>query len=816
MKFETRSSKSEASPKSEPRNGRSNTGSRSGIRISAFGFRIWDFAAVWALALLLAPAAFAQNAPHIGYVYPAGGQQGATFQLVVGGQYLAGVSNAYVSGAGVQARVLEYNRPLNQKEFTDLRDQLRELQERRRGVMQGARQRGGQPAAQISTNTWTAADEKTLAGIIEKILKNPPNRQGNPAIAETITVQVTMITNTQPGEQEIRLATPNGLSNPLVFCVGQLAEFSRPASKTPTPDLEPFLERLGKKPVPAKSETRITLPAIVNGQIMPGAMDRYRFAARRGQRLVVAASARALIPYLADAVPGWFQATLALYDAKGNELAYNDGYRFNPDPVLLFEIPADGDYAIEIKDSIYRGREDFVYRISIGELPFVTSNFPLGGPAGVQTTVELKGWNLPATNLTQAVKFAEPGVYQLSASNGDRISNLAPFAVDTLPECLEQEPNNTPENAQRVTLPILVNGRIDQPGDADVFRFEGRADEEVVAEVMARRLGSPLDSFLRLTDAAGKQIAFNDDHEDKGAGLETHHADSYLRATLPANGTFYVHLGDTQRKGGPEFGYRLRLSAPRPDFALRVVPSSLSVRAGASVPLTVYALRKDGFTNAITLELKDAPEGFKLSGAQVPANQDKVRFTLTAPAIPLSRPAGTLSPSEGERDGVRGLQLQGWAIIDGQAVFRPAVPAEDMMQAFAYRHLVPAREFTVAVSGRGMPPVRILSATPVKIPAGGTVRVRIGPVGPMFTNNFQLELSEPPEGVTLGAVVLGRGEAALELRCDAAKVKPGLKGNLIVNAFAGRPPATGRGQANNRRPAAGTLPTIPFEIVLPQ
>ena len=53
-----------------------------------------------------------------------------------------------------------------------------------------------------------------------------------------------------------------------------------------------------------------------------------------------------------------------------------------PIPVLYYEIPADGEYVVEIKDAIYRGREDFVYRITIGELPFVTSIFPLGGPAG--------------------------------------------------------------------------------------------------------------------------------------------------------------------------------------------------------------------------------------------------------------------------------------------------------------------------------------------------------------------------------------------------------------------------------------------------
>ena len=53
---------------------------------------------------------------------------------------------------------------------------------------------------------------------------------------------------------------------------------------------------------------------------------------------------------------------------------------------------------VEIRDSIYRGREDFVYRVTLGELPFVTSIFPLGGPAGTQTTVELTGWNLPAAS----------------------------------------------------------------------------------------------------------------------------------------------------------------------------------------------------------------------------------------------------------------------------------------------------------------------------------------------------------------------------------------------------------------------------------
>jgi hypothetical protein len=771
---------------------------------SPLKFGTWCFSGAWSLGsgisvgligLALEVSVHAQNTPHIGYVYPAGGQQGETFQVAVGGQFLDGVTNAFISGEGVRAEVVEFNKPMPQGQFNDLRDKLRLLQDRK----QAARREPN------STNVWTAADEKEMTAIREKMLKNPPNRQGNPAIAETVTLKLVATPKAAPGVREIRLSTPNGLSNPLVFEVGELPEYSASLAKVRNPDAERFRERLGRPAAdaPEKSDLRVTLPAVVNGQIMPGEVDHIRFAARKGQHLVVSASARALIPYLADAVPGWFQATLALYDAKGRELAYADDFRFNPDPVLYYEIPKDGDYTIEIKDSIYRGREDFVYRIAIGELPFVTSIFPLGGPAGGATTVECAGWNLAAPNLTQRVNFRASGVHQLSVTNGEHISNLVPFATDTLPESLEQEPNNTLATAQCVTLPLIVNGRIHAPGDVDVFSIEGQAGSELVAEVKARRLNSPLDSLLRLTDASGKQIAFNDDNDDQGAGLETHHADSYLRAKLPANGTFYLHLGDTQRKGGPEFAYRLRVSPPQPDFELRVVPSSLGIRGGATVPLTVFALRKDGFTNEIALALKDAPAGFKLSGASVPANRDKVRLTLTVPPTPTDTPIG--------------LALEGKAQVSGNNFVHAAIPADDLMQAFLYRHLVPAQELSVSVLGRGMQrgSPRILSDVPVQIPVGGTARVKVGAAGNAFTDRFQLELSDPPEGISIRNVTSSRDGAEIELVADAAKTKPGLNGNLIVNAFASRPPEAGKakGPANARRAPAGTLPAIPFEII---
>ena len=291
-----------------------------------------------------------------------------------------------------------------------------------------------------------------------------------------------------------------------------------------------------------------------------------------------------------------------------------------------------------------------------------------------------------------------------------------------------------------MTLPIIVNGRIDHPGDRDVFRFEGEAGQQIVAEVYARRLGSPVDSVLKLTDAAGKQLAFNDDHDDPSCGLLTHQADSWLTAKLPAAGTYYLHLYDAQNQGGPEYAYRLRISPPRPDFDLRIVPSSVNVRAGGTTAITVHALRREGFDGPIQLALKDAPFGFRLSGATVPAGQDKVRCTLSAPMDPGREPVA--------------LKMEGRATIDGREVRRAAVPAEDMMQAFYYHHFVPAQQWMVALVGRGGVAFRRPDEHPVTLPSGGSAILHFaGPHGPMI-KTLQFKLSEPPDGLSIQKTAL--------------------------------------------------------------
>jgi len=189
---------------------------------------------------------------------------------------------------------------------------------------------------------------------------------------------------------------------------------------------------------------------------------------------------------------------------------------------------------------------------------------------------------------------------------------------------------------------------------------------------------------LKITDGGGKVLAYNDDFDDPEAGTNTHSADSYLSLKLPADGTYYVHLGDTARAGGEEYAYRLRISHPQPDFSLFCVPSSVSVASKGSGMVNVQVVRKEGFTGLIKVTLKDPPAGFIGAASYV------VRHTDDNTLLNENQLDGKFHPMN--------LAIEGRAKIGEREIAHLAIPAEDRMQAFLWRHLVPAQGLELLVS----------------------------------------------------------------------------------------------------------------------
>jgi hypothetical protein len=131
-------------------------------KTSAYGLLLALMAcapAVWGAA--------APREPHVGYVYPAGGRRGSTFEVTVGGQFLRGVTDVYVSGSGVHAKLVEYYHPprnLMPDQRRELQRRLYELREKRLAEL---KQQGREP--QIPDYVLNSWQPRTPPGEVEGV-----------------------------------------------------------------------------------------------------------------------------------------------------------------------------------------------------------------------------------------------------------------------------------------------------------------------------------------------------------------------------------------------------------------------------------------------------------------------------------------------------------------------------------------------------------------------------------------------------------------------------------------------------------------------
>ena len=114
---------------------------------------------------------------------------------------------------------------------------------------------------------------------------------------------------------------------------------------------------------------------------------------------------------------------------------------------------------------------------------------------------------------------------------------------------VEKEPNDGFAQAQKLTLPITIDGTIGKEKDVDVFLLEGKSGQKIAAEILAARLGSPADLRLTLYNAEYHVLAESDNTRGE--------PDPRISFTLPRDGTYYLGVQESNDLGGPQYGYRL-------------------------------------------------------------------------------------------------------------------------------------------------------------------------------------------------------------------------------------------------------------------
>ncbi len=156
-----------------------------------------------------------------------------------------------------------------------------------------------------------------------------------------------------------------------------------------------------------------------------------------------------------------------------------------------------------------------------------------------------------------ASEDAQLGVRDLRLLTPRGTSTLGQLVVVRDPVVYEIAKNNTAAEAQEVTLPATICGRIERAEDVDFFRFTGKAGARLVFHVRCMRLQDRIhdlqkhaDPLIALRNASGTTIAVVDNHFA---------ADPLMSVELPQDGEYLLEVRDVRYQGNTYWQYAIEV-----------------------------------------------------------------------------------------------------------------------------------------------------------------------------------------------------------------------------------------------------------------
>ncbi len=198
------------------------------------------------------------------------------------------------------------------------------------------------------------------------------------------------------------------------------------------------------------------------------------------------------------------------------------------------------------------------------------------------------------------------------------VSSVGIITIADSPCAIETEPNNTPDKAQKIGLPVIVNGKVQANEDVDWFMFAAKAGDELTFAVQAARLQdkihdlqSHIDPILVLCDATARELATSDDY---------FRADPLLNFRVETDGDYLLQVRDVRYMGEARWTYSL--TATKRPFVKVVFP--LAVKRGRSAQLQ--------------------PVGFALGGMTTTQLDVPMDWPCGPQNVQLQAPGGTTNP----------------------------------------------------------------------------------------------------------------------------------------------------------------------------
>ncbi|HYH66893.1 MAG TPA: hypothetical protein VD866_19520, partial [Urbifossiella sp.] len=392
------------------------------------------------------------------------------------------------------------------------------------------------------------------------------------------------------------------------------------------------------------------------------------------------------------------------------------------------------------------------------------------------------------------------GLHTLRVATKTGVSNLRPFVVDDLTGVEEVATNRTKDTAQAVPVPCVVSGKTDAEA-SDFFRVKVAAGQALTFEVVARRIGSPLDPIVVLHDGQTKRELI-DKYADDTPGLQ---ADARLTHTFAADGEVIVEVRDTTYRGGADFFYRLRVG----DFPGATMAFPLAVQRGKDAkvgfagpgaeelpPVTLKVPTTAAGVNAapkraggpsgwpVPVRVSDHPEG-----VEAEPNNEPMKAT------PLPVPGGVSAKfgAKGDLDHFKIVGKKGQKLVVAALTYEVNAPTEVLVRVLDAKGAELAKSNPAAVPTRFefTPPADgeyVIACEHLNFLFGPNevYHLSVVPAGPDFAVTLALDRFEAPAGggtaVAVANVARLNGYAGpVELSIDGG---PDLSGKLTLPAGA--------------------------------
>ncbi len=419
------------------------------------------------------------------------------------------------------------------------------------------------------------------------ISKQTVHTGGDPRRVE---IEIGLPADIPAGIYNLRLATPEGISNAVPIALDSLRQL-------------------------AAAPQTVQLPAAISGNIAGGQVVQTSFTLKKGEAMVAEVEARR--------IGGGLDPVLHIYDSRRVPLVWAEGRAaLDGDARLQFTAPADGTYTVELHDSVYQAAAPGQFRLKLGAFDFADLVYPPAVRRGSKTSLAFSGTSFPATDKVDFVAPPADGIVPAPWPSGGRPAGLRPrVLVSDVEEILKSPPADG--TAQKVNAPAGVSGRLDKPQSEDRYRVTVSPGMRLRLEVLAARIGSPLDGVLTVRDEHGNQLAMNDDQPDT--------VDPGLDFTVPPGvPAIIVGLKDVAGRGGEGFVYHLaitKLDAPR--FTLTVDDDRVQIPVGGAALVRVRANRTN-YNGPIKLTFPGLPSSVHALGDEIPAGADQTFVELTS------------------------------------------------------------------------------------------------------------------------------------------------------------------------------------------